>query len=71
MVGKFDEYTYSNRQGVGRGRRNFYYHLDKGCIAPVYSSLSWKNLIISDSVRHNISNEQKKYLSSIGIEEDF
>ena len=67
MVGKFDENTYSKRHGEGRGRRNFCFHIDKGCITPIYNSVTWDNLNIMDCVKQKLNDDQKRHLSSMGM----
>ena len=51
----------------GNGKRNFYFRIDKSCITLAYKCFTWDNIKVSDLVRRKLSNEQKKYLLSIGI----
>ena len=67
MIGKFEEYIYSNRQGEGKGRRNFYYHIDRSCITPAYKFFTWGMVKVSEPLRCKLHSEQKQYLLSVGI----
>ncbi len=67
MVGKFEEYVYANRFGEGRGRRNFFYHLNEACIKPSYNNFEWKLLKIEHDVKNKLSQEHKAFMASLGI----